>query len=367
MPELIETSIMLSQAEAVEFCGRNDEKIRELQGHLEAKLVLRGNRLKIIGSAEEVERTSHVIQEILEVVRQRGRLSDHQFRSAMRYAAERARSGLVPVEGALPAERETEKRAGEKLTDYLLEPIHVPLKRRRLSPLTATQRDYIMAIRQNTIIFGIGPAGTGKTYLAMAMAVASLTAGEVNRIILCRPAVEAGERLGFLPGDLAQKFDPYVRPLWDALYEMMEAERIREAVASGVIEIAPLAYMRGRTLNNAFVILDEGQNTTIEQMKMFLTRLGFESKAVITGDVTQVDLPRGQTSGLVHAHRILTNIEGVGFTRFSNRDVVRHPLLTKIINAYEQDKKNEKEAAESAAHGHLRAAAPRLPSTQEAS
>ncbi|MBX3730817.1 MAG: PhoH family protein [Candidatus Sumerlaeia bacterium] len=289
----------------------------------------------------------------------------------MRYASERARAGLPPVEPIADgtATPFREPPPGERLTDYLLEPIIVPLRRRRLSPLTSTQREYVAAIRSNTIVFGIGPAGTGKTYLAMAMAVASLTAGEVNRIILCRPAVEAGERLGFLPGDLAQKFDPYVRPLWDALYEMMEAERIREHVASGIIEIAPLAYMRGRTLNNAFVILDEGQNTSIEQMKMFLTRLGFESKAVITGDVTQVDLPRGQMSGLMHAHKVLTGIEGVGFTQFGNRDVVRHPLLTKIINAYEQDKKAEREGGDTAhgPHGHLRAALPRAAHDEPAS
>ncbi|HNM48037.1 MAG TPA: PhoH family protein, partial [Candidatus Sumerlaeota bacterium] len=186
------------------------------------------------------------------------------------------------------------------------------------------------------IVFGIGPAGTGKTYLAVAMAVSALMAGKVSRIILCRPAVEAGEKLGFLPGDLKEKLDPYVRPLYDALYEMMDAEKIRQALDTGVIEIAPLAFMRGRTLNNSFVILDEGQNTSPEQMKMFLTRLGFESKAVVTGDVTQIDLPRGTVSGLVHVQKVLSSIEGIGFTFFDEQDVVRHDLVMKIVRAYEQ-------------------------------
>lgn len=350
MEKQAESTVVLSQSELVEFCGNNDEKIRALQANLDTKLVLRGNRLKIIGDPTEVERTTNVVREILDVMRQRGSLSDHQFRSAMRYAAERARAGLAPGggqedggAGGDEGEHEETPVPATKLSDILLEKIPVPLKRRSLTPLTASQRTYVNEIKKNTVVFGIGPAGTGKTYLAMAMAVSAWSAGSVSRIILCRPAVEAGERLGFLPGDLAQKFDPYVRPLWDALYEMMEADRIREAIEKGVIEIAPLAFMRGRTLNNAFVILDEGQNTSIEQMKMFLTRLGFESKAVITGDITQIDLPRGQISGLVHARRVLSEIEGVGFVEFSNKDVVRHPLLTKIIQAYEREKQEHRE------------------------
>jgi phosphate starvation-inducible PhoH-like protein len=191
-------------------------------------------------------------------------------------------------------------------------------------------------IRKKDIVFGIGPAGTGKTYLAVAMAVSALISGKVSRIILCRPAVEAGEKLGFLPGDMKEKLDPYVRPLYDALYEMMEAELIRQALETGVIEIAPLAFMRGRTLNNSFVILDEAQNTSPEQMKMFLTRLGFESKAVITGDVTQIDLPRGTKSGLIHVQEVLSNIEDIAFVRFGQKDVVRHDLVMKIVEAYEK-------------------------------
>jgi len=334
-----ETVVHLTQNESLELCGKNDEKLRALQSHLDARVIVRGNTLKIIGDSADVGRAAHVIEEILQVLRKSGRMSEQQFRRAMRYAADRARSGMVPN-----GDRTEESLSAEpRLSELLLEEIPVPLKRRTLSPLTAAQKHYIATIRTNTVTFGIGPAGTGKTYLAMAMAVGALTEGKVNRIILCRPAVEAGERLGFLPGDLAQKFDPFVRPLWDALYEMMDAEKIRHSIETGVIEIAPLAYMRGRTLNNAFVILDEGQNASIEQMKMFLTRLGFDSQAVITGDITQVDLPRGTESGLMHAHRVLVNIDDIGIVHFSNRDVVRHPLLTKIIQAYEREKIAERD------------------------
>jgi phosphate starvation-inducible PhoH-like protein len=191
------------------------------------------------------------------------------------------------------------------------------------------------AIKASDITFGIGPAGTGKTYLAAAMAVGYLMRGEVRRVILCRPAVEAGEKLGFLPGDLSQKLDPYVRPLWDALYEMVDAPKIKSYLEEGVIEIAPLAYMRGRTLNSSFVILDEGQNTSVEQMKMFLTRLGRDSKGVVTGDVTQIDLPQSQRSGLIHAEKVLSGVQGVSFVRLSEGDVVRHDVVMRIIKAYE--------------------------------
>jgi len=198
------------------------------------------------------------------------------------------------------------------------------------------------AIRQNDLVFSIGPAGTGKTYLAMAMAVRALSEGEVSRIILARPAVEAGERLGFLPGDLAEKVNPYLRPLYDALHDMMDFERAVRLIDRGIIEVAPLAFMRGRTLNNSFVILDEAQNTTIAQMKMFLTRLGFDSKAVITGDITQIDIERPEQSGLVHVAKILKGIEGIHFSYFTERDVVRHPLVQSIIRAYEEDERQRK-------------------------
>lgn len=222
-----------------------------------------------------------------------------------------------------------------KLKDIFLDTVYIPSKKRPITPKSLTQKEYIDAIRSFDIVFGIGPAGTGKTYLAMAMAVSCLTQEKVSRIILVRPAVEAGESLGFLPGDMYEKVNPYLRPLYDALHDMMRFEKASRLMQQGVIEVAPLAFMRGRTLNNAFIILDEAQNTTSEQMKMFLTRLGFSSKAVITGDITQIDLPNGTTSGLVETKDILQGVKGISFINFSKRDVVRHKLVRDIIKAYE--------------------------------
>jgi len=225
--------------------------------------------------------------------------------------------------------------AKARLDQIFLDKVYVTTRNRVISPKTPNQKIYIDAIRENDVVFGIGPAGTGKTYLAVAMAVSALVAGSVRSIILARPAVEAGEKLGFLPGDLAQKVDPYLRPLNDALVDMLGPEKAMDMIDQGTIEIAPLAFMRGRTLSNAFIILDEAQNTTREQMKMFLTRIGFDSQAVITGDITQVDLPNNQQSGLVQAQSLLQNIKGIGFCNFTKADVVRHPLVQKIIHAYE--------------------------------
>jgi phosphate starvation-inducible PhoH-like protein len=222
-----------------------------------------------------------------------------------------------------------------ELRDYLGRGAVKPSAKRQVAPKSINQRRYLDAIEQLDIVFGVGPAGTGKTYLAMAQAVSFLVAKRVNRIVLTRPAVEAGEKLGFLPGDLQEKVNPYLRPLYDALYDMLEFDRVERLFDRGTIEIAPLAFMRGRTLNDAFVVLDEAQNTTSEQMKMFLTRLGFGSKAVITGDITQVDLPAGRTSGLVEAIRVVGDISGIEVVRFDERDVVRHPLVQEIIKAYE--------------------------------
>jgi len=222
-----------------------------------------------------------------------------------------------------------------KLKDIFLDTVYITSKKRPIIPKSQAQKEYIDAIRSSDMVFGIGPAGTGKTYLAMAMAVAAFSKGTVNRIILTRPAVEAGETLGFLPGDLAQKVDPYLRPLYDALHDMMQFEKVSNLIEQGVIEVAPLAFMRGRTLNDSFVILDEAQNTTSEQMKMFLTRIGFSSKAVITGDITQIDLPVDKPSGLIEAKDILQGVEGINFIFFSKKDVVRHRLVQKIIKAYE--------------------------------
>ncbi len=221
------------------------------------------------------------------------------------------------------------------IKDIFLDTVYISAMKRRITPKSLNQKRYIEAIRNHDIVFGIGPAGTGKTYLAMAMAVAALMNHEFIRIILARPAVEAGEKLGFLPGDLYEKVNPYLRPLYDALHDMMDFEKATRLVQRGIIEVAPLAFMRGRTLNDSFVILDEAQNTTSEQMLMFLTRLGFGAKAVITGDVTQIDLPAGVVSGLVEAKQLLKNIDGISFVYFSERDVVRHPLVQNIIKAYE--------------------------------
>ncbi|VFQ43627.1 PhoH family protein [Desulfoluna butyratoxydans] len=234
------------------------------------------------------------------------------------------------------------------LKSIFMDTVFTTATKRPITPKSPHQKAYIDAIREHDIVFGIGPAGTGKTYLAMAMAVAALTSGQVNRIILTRPAVEAGESLGFLPGDLAEKVDPYLRPLYDALHDMLRYEKVTELMEQGAIEVAPLAFMRGRTLNNAFIILDEAQNTTSEQMKMFLTRIGFNSKAVITGDVTQVDLPNGKVPGLKEARGVLKGIRGISFVEFTKDDVVRHKLVMKIISAYEKNDLSKRRRAEQA-------------------
>jgi phosphate starvation-inducible protein PhoH and related proteins len=227
--------------------------------------------------------------------------------------------------------------------DLFLNNIPVSSKKRFIIPKTETQRQYVESIRNYDIVIGIGPAGTGKTYLAMAMAISAFLKKQVSRIVLARPAVEAGEKLGFLPGDIYEKFNPYLRPLYDALLDMMEAEKAGKLIERGVIEIAPLAFMRGRTLNDSFIILDEAQNTTTEQMKMYLTRLGYNSKTVITGDITQIDLPHGKASGLIEAERILSGVEGIKFVYFSERDVVRHKLVQAIVKAYERYEKRNPE------------------------
>lgn len=333
----IEQKLFLEKNEVVDFTNRNEAKLLELEKQFNARIVLRGNVLKVIGTRDDVEHAAERIREILEIQRQGRGLSQAEFRQAVRHASSARTTSEVAPNPATPAPAPLETGEGydRPISELFLDGIPVPLKRRRLSPITPGQKRYIDMIRKKDIVFGIGPAGTGKTYLAVAMAVSMLISGKVSRIVLCRPAVEAGERLGFLPGDLQEKLNPYVRPLYDALYEMMEAEKIRAALETGVIEIAPLAFMRGRTLNNAFVILDEGQNTTPEQMKMFLTRLGFESKAVITGDITQIDLPNAARSGLVQVQHVLKGVDGIGFTRFNEVDVVRHDLVMKIIRAYE--------------------------------
>ena len=299
--------------EALALLGENDQNLKRLREKLEAKILARGDSIRIEGEAEDVELAERAIRDLLSVVRQGGELSLEEI----------DRTVNVSSEGGSLVED----------TKLLSKDLELP---KRLRPKTKGQSVYVDAINSSDITFGIGPAGTGKTYLAVAMAVAAFKAKRVKRIILTRPAVEAGERLGFLPGDLQAKIDPYLRPLYDALFDMIDAERFDSYLTSGAIEVAPLAFMRGRTLNDAFIILDEAQNTTPEQMKMFLTRMGFSSKVVVTGDITQVDLPKNVLSGLGEAKRILKNIDGINFVYFTESDVVRHPLVGKIIRAYDE-------------------------------
>jgi phosphate starvation-inducible PhoH-like protein len=294
--------------------GEHDANLRALENLLDCDLSLRGNELTLEGEECEIIRTAEMVEELLTLIDE-GR---HLDRSTVELAASLA-GASGPVTAGLSA----------IVGDVILE--H---RGRRIAPKTINQKKYVDCIRAVTITFGIGPAGTGKTYLAMAMAAAALHSGDVARIILTRPAVEAGEKLGFLPGSLMEKVDPYLRPLFDALYDMMDSEQLNEYLAKGIIEVAPLAYMRGRTLNDSFVILDEAQNTSPEQIKMFLTRLGFGAKMVVTGDITQIDLPRGQVSGLVTVKDILTGIDDIEFVTFDGRDVVRHRLVQEIVTAY---------------------------------
>jgi len=283
----------------------------------------RGNKIFLRGDDKSLEKAERIIQDIRSISSDGYDINPEDIRYAVKSASE-----------------------GEyiSLKDLFLNSIPVSSKRRFIIPKTDTQRRYIDAITTFDMVIGIGPAGTGKTYLAMATAINALLEKQVSRIVLARPAVEAGEKLGFLPGDIYEKVHPYLRPLYDALFDMMEAEKVSRLVERGVIEIAPLAYMRGRTLNDSFIILDEAQNTTSEQMKMYLTRLGFNSKTVITGDITQIDLPFGKTSGLIEAERILRDIEGIKFIYFSEKDVVRHKLVQEIIKAYERyEKRNHQE------------------------
>jgi phosphate starvation-inducible PhoH-like protein len=294
--------------------GSYDENLKRLESLFNVRIRTQGHDLLIEGGAAEIDRVDRVVSQLSSLMRDGYKVS----------------SGDVKTAGDLVAQDPS-----VDLRDHFLKGGLTPGGKRRVAPKTVTQRKYLDAIEQNDIVFGVGPAGTGKTYLAMAQAVAFLVAKKVSRIILARPAVEAGEKLGFLPGDLQEKVNPYLRPLYDALYDMLDAERVARFLERGTIEIAPIAFMRGRTLNDAFVILDEAQNTTSEQMKMFLTRLGFGSKAVITGDITQIDLPIGRASGLVEAMTVVAGIEGISFVYFDERDVVRHKIVQQIVRAYE--------------------------------
>jgi len=297
----------------VGLVGARDELLKLIEAAFETSILVRGNEIVIAGEPVETERVSKLFAELLSLMEQ----------------------GHVLTTDAIGRSIEIIKRGDDaRPSEVLSDTVVVTHTGKPIRPKTIGQKSYVDSIRTNTITFGIGPAGSGKTYLAVAMAIKALKAGEVSRIILTRPAVEAGERLGFLPGDLAAKIDPYLKPLYDALYEMLEPDTMNRYMEQGTVEIAPLAFMRGRTLNDAFIILDEAQNTTPEQMKMFLTRLGFGSKAVVTGDVTQVDLPTGARSGLIVIEEILTEITGVTFSHLSARDVVRHKIVQDIVEAY---------------------------------
>ncbi|KFI06252.1 PhoH family protein [Massilia sp. BSC265] len=334
----------LDNTRLAHLCGPLDENLRQISAALDVTIFRRGEKFIVSGS--NAERAVELLERFYAVANKVVPIEEVQL------ALVEQRSGLKPRTpgddaAEAPAARDDKEagdEAGEEAPSELVSPT---LKTRRsdLRGRTVHQIQYLKSVLEHDISFGIGPAGTGKTYLAVACAVDALERDAVKRIILTRPAVEAGERLGFLPGDLNQKVDPYLRPLYDALYDLLGFDRTQKLFEKQVIEIAPLAYMRGRTLNHAFVILDEAQNTTVEQMKMFLTRIGFGSKAVITGDVTQVDLHKTQRSGLVDAMHVLKNVRGIGFTQFSSVDVVRHPLVARIIDAYEKNSSVEELAA----------------------
>lgn len=307
------------------LCGRLDEHIKQITQRLQVEIHNRGNQFYLSGESDSVEAAKSILNELYDQTRDGTELTPEIVHLHLQQSNVADHAGNNIADNPEPSP-----------SDDML----IRTKRVRIKPRGAHQREYVQQIHKHDINFGVGPAGTGKTWLAVACAVDALEKAEVQRILLVRPAVEAGEKLGFLPGDLAEKIDPYLRPLYDALYEMIGFEKVAKLMDRMVIEVAPLAYMRGRTLNNSFVILDEAQNTTPEQMKMFLTRIGFGTRAVITGDVTQVDLPRHQRSGLVNTLEVLEGVKGIGVTRFDSRDVVRHPLVQRIVEAYDRHERD---------------------------
>jgi phosphate starvation-inducible PhoH-like protein len=308
----VRRQIELDPGVATELAGSEDAILRTLEGHLDCDVFLRGNVLTLDGPETAVDSAGTVVSELAELIE----------------------GGHEIAPGTIEAVRDALDKHHSPAS--VLEDVVWRHRGLKVAPKTVNQKRYVDSIRRNTVTFAVGPAGTGKTFLAVALAAAALSRREINRIILTRPAVEAGERLGFLPGDLMAKVDPYLRPLFDALHDMLEAERVGQYLERGVIEVAPLAFMRGRTLNDSFIILDEAQNTTPEQMKMFLTRLGFGSKVVVTGDVTQIDLPKDQRSGLVVIEDILSDVDDIDFINFGGEDVVRHKLVQRIVAAYDE-------------------------------
>lgn len=319
--DAVATELVLDQADnrtLANLCGQFDQNLRQIERHLNIQIGVRGNALRLTGPRQTVDQAHILLQRLFEIA------ADQEITpETLHLQLQEVRIDSVDQQQT-PIEAQVETDGGE-----------VRVKRGSIKGRGANQKRYLDNIRKYDINFAIGPAGTGKTYLAVARAVESLETGEVRRLVLVRPAVEAGEKLGFLPGDMAQKVDPYLRPLYDALYEMFGFDNVEKLIGRHVIEVAPLAFMRGRTLNESFIILDEAQNTTVEQMKMFLTRIGFGSRAVVTGDVTQVDLPKGTGSGLTHVMEVLRDVEGICFNTFDNKDVVRHTLVQKIVAAYD--------------------------------
>jgi phosphate starvation-inducible PhoH-like protein len=308
------TRITVPEDAAATLFGPYDENLKYFESLFTVRIRTQGHELVVEGENGGPEKVERVVNQLSALIRDGYKPSNADVKTGAELIA---------------------RDAQVDLQEHFLKGSLTPAGKRRVAPKSVNQRRYLDAIDANDIVFGVGPAGTGKTYLAMAQAVAYLVSKKVTRIILARPAVEAGEKLGFLPGDLQEKVNPYLRPLYDALYDMLDTERVARYLERGTIEIAPIAFMRGRTLNDSFVILDEAQNTTSEQMKMFLTRLGFGSKAVITGDITQIDLPTGRTSGLIEALKVVGNIEGISFIHFDERDVVRHKLVQQIVKAYD--------------------------------
>ncbi|HHV29682.1 PhoH family protein [Acetivibrio mesophilus] len=323
MESLVEVSLEFDRIEhAMNLFGNFDENINIIEDAFNVKIISRDNEIRVVGYSDGVYKAQTVLQRLISMAAQGDIISKQNV------------SYLVQL---------ADENQLDKVKGFLADCICLTARGRQIKSKTHGQKIYVDAIKENDIVFGIGPAGTGKTFLAVAMAVTAFRNKEVNRIVLTRPAVEAGEKLGFLPGDLQNKVDPYLRPLYDALYEMMGADTYHKYLEKGMIEVAPLAYMRGRTLDDSFIILDEAQNTTPEQMKMFLTRIGFGSKAVITGDITQIDLPGDKKSGLKEVMKVLKDVKGISFVQLSDRDVVRHELVQRIIQAYERYDKGKKE------------------------
>jgi phosphate starvation-inducible PhoH-like protein len=318
------TQLQLTEDGLDSLFGTQDENLRQIERAFGVQLHARGSTVTIQGEPEKEAAAAHLLRQLSQLLAEGYRFRAHEVQTAIRVVSE---------------------DPGASLIDFFTGGGLLTAIRRVVSPRSLNQQRYLQAMLEDDIVVSIGPAGTGKTYLAVAMAAAAMAEKQIRRIVLCRPAVEAGEKLGFLPGDLAEKVNPYLRPLYDALYDLIGFDKVEKMLERGAIEVAPLAFMRGRTLNESFIILDEAQNTTSEQMKMFLTRMGFGSKAVINGDLTQIDLPPGRTPGLREAEQILAGVEGIRFIHFNERDVVRHPLVQKIVVAYEKHERRREEAA----------------------